>query len=124
MANWSDVQAYLNDNFKMNAAMQVMTGSGSFAAEVDVLGGNEVVIVFDEAPVIQFVTFINSSKPINVEQLLTSTKYFGIRKNSGQNGYVMQHMAWLETIDAPELNFPINLMAQEARRIKNELGLI
>ena len=122
MATWPEVQQYLHSNFKQNLGMQAVAGGDAFAAEIDVEGGSEVVMVFNGGPILQFVVFINSSKPINLELLLTSTQYFGIRR-TGDGPYTLQHISWMETVDAPEINLPLNLMASEARRLKTLLGI-
>lgn len=124
MATWPEVQQYLQKNFKQNIAMQVIAGPSGFASEVDVGSGrSEIVIVLESGPLLQFVVFIASPNPIDVEKLLTTTQLFGIRKNKANNSYVMQHLAIMATLDAAEIDAPINLLADEARKVKDALGL-
>lgn len=123
MATWPEVQQFLNSNFKKNIAMQTLAGPNGFAAEVEVNGRTEVVLVLEGGPLLQFMVFIASPNPINVEKLLTTVQLFGIRKTKGQNSYVMQHLAIMDTLDAPEISAPIKLLADEARNVKDALGL-
>ena len=124
MATWPEVHQYLSNNYEQDFGMKVVAGEGSFAALVPVEEEKELVLVLDGDQLLQFVVLFNSPKSIDVEALLTSSKLFGFRKNKGQSTFVMQHLAFMETLDAPEINVPLRLMASESLRIKKTLGIL
>ena len=121
MATWQEVKEYLAENFNRDFGIQAISGADSYAASVETSSGTEVVLVFNNDPLIQMVSLIGNTNSINLDKLLANLNIFGIK--SVNNMYALQHVGFLDTLDAVELVGPIKLMAGECAELKKKASL-
>ena len=116
MADWAGVKEALNSRYTTDFGMKLLAGTDGFAASVDVGGKKEVILIFNDKPFVTIAGIIGNTTNNNIQDLLSKMDLFGLRI-AGDN-LILSHWAVLETIDLPELIYPIELMAKRLAALR------
>ena len=96
--------------------MNLIAGADGFAASVDVGGKKEVILIFNDDPFISISGIIGDVSEYDAKDLLSKMDLFGLRIAAGN--LVLSHWTVLETVDVPELVYPIELMAKRLAALR------
>ena len=116
MADWAGVKEALNSRYVTDFGMNLLAGADGFAASVDVSGKKEVILIFNDDPFISISGIIGNVSDYNINDLLAKMDLFGLR--IAADNLVLSHWTVLETIDVPELVYPIELMAKRLASLR------
>jgi hypothetical protein len=97
MADWAGVKEALNSRYATDFGMKLLAGA-------------------DDKPFVTIAGIIGNTTNYNIQDLLSKMDLFGLRI-AGDN-LILSHWAVLETIDLPELIYPIELMAKRLAALR------
>ncbi len=121
MAEWQDVKDFLIENYEKDFGMSILAGPDGYAAVVQTDSFREVVLVFNDSPIVTVAAIICDTSQATFEQIWNAQTTIGVGLTN--DSYMLRNLSVMQTLDAADLQVPMYLVASSAHKIRTALGL-